>query len=152
MYNSSKTYKNINERSNIIDFPNKIEDNDSKIIEEVALECLKKSNFSGSTDDFIAEYTRVLHQLKQSGFGNRKIKFGNQLIEEKDTIHDDYIICLKCGKKMQMLKRHLLSNHNMSFEDYKQKWGLSVNYPFVCKNYANIRSGIAYKTHQKNKN
>lgn len=60
-----------------------------------------------------------------------------------ESVTDDYLVCLEDGKKLQMLKRHLKTVYNMSLAEYKVRWGLSHDYPTVCKNYTNIRSNIA---------
>ena len=69
----------------------------------------------------------------------------------KQTVFDDYIICLEEGKKMKMLRRHLKVKYGMSFQEYKQKWGLPIDYPDVCKNYSNIRAEIAKNKKKKRK-
>jgi len=62
----------------------------------------------------------------------------------EDSVHDDYIICLEDGKKLQMLKRHLKTVYNMSPQEYRDRWSLPQNYPMVAPNYAEKRSQIAY--------
>jgi predicted transcriptional regulator len=64
----------------------------------------------------------------------------------EDSIHEDYIICLEDGKKLQMLKRHLNTVYNMTIEQYKERWGLSPDYPVVSPSYARRRSDIAKTT------
>ena len=59
------------------------------------------------------------------------------------SITPDYIICLEDGRKLKMLKRHLRTTYNMTVEDYRQKWGLPVDYPMVAPNYAKQRSAFA---------
>ncbi len=63
----------------------------------------------------------------------------------KKSVFADYIICLEDGKKMKMLKRHLKTAYNMSPEKYREKWGLSSDYPMVAPNYAKHRSTLAKK-------
>ena len=63
----------------------------------------------------------------------------------KKSIMPDFIVCLEDGKKLKMLKRHLKTAFNMSPEDYREKWGLSVEYPMVAPNYAKHRSTLAKK-------
>ena len=64
----------------------------------------------------------------------------------EDSIHEDYIICLEDGKKLQMLKRHLNTVYNMTIEQYKERWGLPADYPVVSPSYAKRRSDIARTT------
>jgi len=59
------------------------------------------------------------------------------------SIKPDYIVCLEDGKRLKMLKRHLMTNHTMSPTDYRQKWGLSADYPMVAPNYAEQRRTLA---------
>ena len=61
----------------------------------------------------------------------------------KKSIQPDYIVCLEDGKKLKMLKRHLKTAYNMSPEAYRERWGLSSDYPMVAPNYARQRSRLA---------
>jgi predicted transcriptional regulator len=61
----------------------------------------------------------------------------------KKSVHPDYIICLEDGKKLKMLKRHLKTAYNMTPEAYRERWGLSTDYPMVAPNYARQRSRLA---------
>ena len=63
----------------------------------------------------------------------------------KKSVTDDYIICLEDGKKLKMLKRHLMTAYNMTPEDYRAKWGLKADYPMVAPNYAAKRQDLAKK-------
>jgi predicted transcriptional regulator len=44
-----------------------------------------------------------------------------------------------------MLKRHLKTSYNMSPEEYRERWGLPIDYPMVAPNYAKKRSTLAKK-------
>jgi predicted transcriptional regulator len=59
------------------------------------------------------------------------------------SIKPDYIVCLEDGKKLKMLKRHLMTHYNMTPDQYRQKWGLSADYPMVAPNYAEQRRKLA---------
>jgi predicted transcriptional regulator len=61
----------------------------------------------------------------------------------KKSVHPDYIVCLEDGKKLKMLKRHLKTAYNMTPESYRERWGLSADYPMVAPNYARQRSRLA---------
>ena len=63
----------------------------------------------------------------------------------KKSITDDFIICLEDGKKLKMLKRHLMTAYGMTPEDYRAKWGLRPDYPMVAPNYAKKRQELAKK-------
>jgi len=63
----------------------------------------------------------------------------------KKSVTPDYIICLEDGKKFKSLKRHLRTHYDLSPEEYREKWGLPVDYPMVAPNYAKARSQLAKK-------
>lgn len=59
------------------------------------------------------------------------------------SVSPDTITCLDCGYKGQMLKRHLMTAHNMTPEQYRERWKLAPDYPMTAPNYANRRSQLA---------
>jgi predicted transcriptional regulator len=61
----------------------------------------------------------------------------------RSSIKPDYIVCLEDGKKLKMLKRHLMTHYNMTPDQYRQKWGLAADYPMVAPNYAEQRRTLA---------
>jgi predicted transcriptional regulator len=63
----------------------------------------------------------------------------------RSSIKPDYVVCLEDGKKLKMLKRHLMTHYNMTPDDYRQKWGLPADYPMVAPNYAEQRRKLAKK-------
>jgi predicted transcriptional regulator len=63
----------------------------------------------------------------------------------KKSITPDYIVCLEDGKKLKMLKRHLMTAYNLTPEQYREKWDLPPDYPIVAPNYAAKRSELARK-------
>ena len=78
---------------------------------------------------------------------------GNEVVEEpprvpavsvRRSVHPDYIICIDCGYKGQMLKRHLQSRHGLSVDQYRRRWNLSSEYPTTAPNYSEYRSQLAH--------
>jgi len=61
------------------------------------------------------------------------------------SVFNDHIICLEDGRKLKMLKRHLMSAYNMTPLQYRQRWGLPASYPMVAPAYARQRSALAKK-------
>jgi predicted transcriptional regulator len=64
-------------------------------------------------------------------------------VSVRASVKPDYIVCLEDGKKQKMLKRHLMTNHGMTPDEYRQKWGLAADYPMVAPNYAEQRRTLA---------
>ena len=63
----------------------------------------------------------------------------------KKSITPEYLICLEDGKKLKMLKRHLQTSYGLTPEQYRERWGLTSDYPMVAPNYAKHRSTLAKK-------
>jgi predicted transcriptional regulator len=63
----------------------------------------------------------------------------------RQSIRQDRIICLEDGKSFSMLKRHLMTDHKLTPQQYREKWGLPRDYPMVAPNYAQTRSALAKK-------
>ena len=66
-------------------------------------------------------------------------------VSVRASIKPDYIVCLEDGKKLKMLKRHLMTHYNMTPADYRAKWKLPADYPMVAPNYAEQRRSLAKK-------
>lgn len=59
------------------------------------------------------------------------------------SIKRDHIVCLEDGKKLKMLKRHLMTHYGMTPDQYRTKWGLASDYPMVAPAYAEQRRQLA---------
>lgn len=64
-------------------------------------------------------------------------------VSVRSSVKPDHIVCLEDGKRMKMLKRHLMTDHQMTPDQYRQKWGLNSDYPMVAPNYAEQRRTLA---------
>ena len=61
----------------------------------------------------------------------------------KKSVTNEHIVCLEDGKKFKSLKRHLRADHDLSPEQYREKWRLPPDYPMVAPAYAKARSALA---------
>ena len=61
----------------------------------------------------------------------------------RDSITDEYLVCLEDGAKLKMLKRHLRTHYDLTPEQYRAKWNLPLDYPMVAPGYAKRRSKFA---------
>ena len=59
------------------------------------------------------------------------------------SVFADHIVCLEDGKKLKMLKRHLMTSYGLTPEAYRERWELPPNYPMVAPSYAEQRSTLA---------
>ena len=63
----------------------------------------------------------------------------------RSSVKPDYIVCLEDGKKLKMLKRHLMTHYQMTPDQYRARWSLPSDYPMVAPNYAEKRRELAKK-------
>src|SRR6202035_3994068 len=59
------------------------------------------------------------------------------------SVQRDAVICLECGWKGKMLRRHLSTRHGLTGEDYLKRWGLPGDHPLTAPNYSVQRSNLA---------
>jgi predicted transcriptional regulator len=64
-------------------------------------------------------------------------------VSVRRSIRPDHLVCLICGKKQKLLKRHLAGEHELTPDEYRQKFGLKPDYPMVAPNYAKQRRELA---------
>jgi predicted transcriptional regulator len=104
------------------------------------------SNNSVAVNDLPTLIQNVHNAL--SGLGGRteepEVK-QEPAVSVRSSIKPDYIVCLEDGKKLKMLKRHLMTHYKMTPDEYRQKWGLNADYPMVAPNYAEQRRTLAKK-------
>jgi predicted transcriptional regulator len=97
----------------------------------------------------MAELPKLIHEVYRalsgvgdgSGLGLRP----EPAVSIKNSITPDHIVCLEDGKKLKMLKRHLMTAYNLTPEQYRARWGLPADYPMTAPNYAKTRSRLAKK-------
>jgi predicted transcriptional regulator len=63
----------------------------------------------------------------------------------RSSVKKDRIICLEDGMELKMLKRHLMTHHNMTPAEYRARWNLPADYPMVAPMYAETRRDLAKK-------
>ncbi len=94
--------------------------------------------------DLIGSVSRALTQLSTATV-EPEVKELTPAVPVKKSVTADFIVCLEDGKKLKMLKRHLMSTYGMTPAEYRTKWNLARDYPMVAPNYAATRSQLAKK-------
>lgn len=59
------------------------------------------------------------------------------------SVKPDHVVCLEDGKKFTTLKRHLMTDHGLTPQDYRTKWGLAADYPLTAPDYSERRKALA---------
>jgi predicted transcriptional regulator len=66
------------------------------------------------------------------------------LVSIRASIKPDYLVCMECGSRQKMLKRHLTTAHGMTPGQYRGDYGLPDTYPMVAPNYSEQRRALAH--------
>ena len=104
------------------------------------------SNNSVSVDEVPTLISNVYSALNSlGGAGPAEEARPDPAVSVRASVKKDHVICLDCGKKMKMLKRHLSTEHGMTPEEYRQRWDLPSDYPMVAPEYADTRRDLAKK-------
>ena len=104
------------------------------------------SNNSVEVDDIPSLIENVFSAL--SGLGEAEAAGAGRpdpAVSVRASVQPDFVVCLDCGRKMKMLKRHLATDHGLSTDEYRQRWGLADDHPLVAPNYAAKRRALAKK-------
>jgi predicted transcriptional regulator len=59
------------------------------------------------------------------------------------SVRPDHLVCLECGHSAKTLKRHLQAVHEMTPQQYREKWALKPDYPMTAPTYSERRSQMA---------
>ncbi len=102
------------------------------------------SNNSVAVSDLPVLISNVHHALAGlSSGGAAPAVLAEPAVPIRLSVKKDYIVCLDDGKKLKMLKRHLMTHYGMTPDDYRAKWGLPADYPMVAPAYAEQRRVLA---------
>jgi predicted transcriptional regulator len=61
----------------------------------------------------------------------------------RQSVRRDYVVCLECGQRGKMLRRHLMTAHGLSVVEYRVRWSLSADHPMTARAYSEHRSAMA---------
>jgi predicted transcriptional regulator len=104
------------------------------------------SNNTVSVDQIASLIENVFGALSSLG---REVAVVEKLPEPavsiRSSIKAEYIVCLEDGKKLKMLKRHLMTHYNLTPDQYRARWNLPADYPMVAPDYAEKRRELAKK-------
>jgi predicted transcriptional regulator len=121
-----------------------IDSNDARIAFTADIVAAHVSNNSVAIND-LPQLIANVHGALASLNGNTPVPEIRQepKVTVRASIKPDYIVCLEDGKRLKMLKRHLMTHYQMTPDQYRQKWGLNLDYPMVAPNYAAKRRELA---------
>ena len=104
------------------------------------------SNNSVAVSDLPGLISNVYSALSGLGHSSEPEKMQQEpAVSIRSSIKPDYIVCLEDGKKLKMLKRHLMTSYGLTPDAYRAKWNLPADYPMVAASYAERRRSLAIR-------
>lgn len=85
----------------------------------------------------------ILHQALATAGKQVIIKKPKPAVPIKKSVTNNSIICLECGRGQKTLKRHLRTAHDLTPEEYRERWRLPADYPLTAPSYSLQRSKMA---------
>jgi predicted transcriptional regulator len=61
----------------------------------------------------------------------------------KRSVQHDHVVCLACGYRGQMLRRHIRLAHGSEPAEYRLRWKLPADHPITAPAYSERRSTMA---------
>jgi predicted transcriptional regulator len=101
------------------------------------------SNNSVSVDEVPALIQNIYGALASLGSAPAVEEKLQPAVSVRASVKADHVVCLEDGKKMKMLKRHLMTDHGLTPAEYRARWGLPADYPMVAPDYAEKRRVLA---------
>src|SRR5436305_2153368 len=124
----------------------------------MAAEAKYQGVYSGLVTKIIASYVRhhnvgpeqiadlinsVHHTINSLGQPTEPQGALTPAVPLRRSVQRDAVICLECGWKGKMLRRHLSTRHGLSGEQYLKRWGLPSDHPLTAPTYSAQRSTLA---------
>jgi len=95
---------------------------------------------TGQVSELITSVHRALGQLGQHAQPEEVL---TPAVSVRQSVRQDYVICLDCGHRATMLRRHISTRHGLSPDEYLKRWGLRRDHPLTAPAYSEQRSATA---------
>jgi predicted transcriptional regulator len=87
--------------------------------------------------------TSVHGALAQLGQNAQPEEVLTPAVSVRQSVRHGYVVCLDCGYRARMLRRHISAQHGLSPDEYLKRWGLRNDHPLTAPAYSEQRSIMA---------
>jgi predicted transcriptional regulator len=70
----------------------------------------------------------------------------NPAVTARASVKRDYLVCMVCGARQKLLKRHLGAAHELTPAGYRDAFNLPGSYPMIAPAYSEARRAVALTT------
>jgi predicted transcriptional regulator len=64
-------------------------------------------------------------------------------VSARRSVHRDYVMCMTCGWRGSLIRRHLTTAHGQTIAEYRASWNLPGDHPMTAPAYSERRSAMA---------
>ena len=100
---------------------------------------------AGDVANVVQQVYGALGGLGESQEEQAPAQARSPVVSVRASVKPDYVVCMECGTKHKMLKRHIMTSHKMTPAQYRADYGLPDSYPMVAPNYSEQRRDLAKK-------
>jgi predicted transcriptional regulator len=98
----------------------------------------------GDVGNLVQRVYEALSVLDKPAADAQQQQAKTPVVSVRSSIKPEYVVCMECGAKQRMLKRHLMTAHGMTPDQYRSDYGLPREYPMVAPNYSEQRRSLAH--------
>jgi predicted transcriptional regulator len=95
------------------------------------------------TDQLAALISGVHHALGNLGKVPELVEERSPAVPIRRSVQRDVVVCLDCGWRGHMLRRHLMTRHGLRPDQYRDRWNLRPEHPLTAPEYSERRSAMA---------
>jgi predicted transcriptional regulator len=95
---------------------------------------------TGQLPDLIARVHQAIGHLGQP---DEPEKVQTPAVSIRRSVQQNYVVCLDCGFRAVILRRHIRVQHGLTPDEYRHRWGLKNNHPLTAPIYSERRSTLA---------
>ena len=95
------------------------------------------------TDQLAALISGVHHALGNLGKVPELVEERSPAVPIRRSVQRNVVVCLDCGWRGHMLRRHLVARHGLSPDQYRVRWNLRPEHPLTAPEYSERRSAMA---------
>ena len=85
----------------------------------------------------------VHHSLVSLGKAAEPERPGTPAVPIRRSVTPNYVVCLECGWRGNVLRRHVHTRHGLTREGYRARWGLRPEHLLTAPAYSQRRSALA---------